>query len=81
MFNLLKLFSQPYALNPAPNRTLQKVGFKYLKTYETTPSWINFRQPVTLWLLNMALSGRFEMGGCWMRFHDLAGEYGPFRAS
>ena len=54
LFNLLKLFCQPYALNPAPNRTLQKVGFEYLKTYETTPSWLNFPQPVTLWMLNRA---------------------------
>jgi len=45
MFKLLKLYSQPYALNPAPNRTLQRVGFKYVKTFETIPSWINFPQP------------------------------------
>jgi RimJ/RimL family protein N-acetyltransferase len=54
LFNLSQLFCQPYALNPAPNRTLRKVGFKYLKTYETTPGWINFPQPVNLWVLDRA---------------------------
>ncbi len=51
LFKLEKLFCQPYALNPAPNRTLSKVGFKFLKTYKTTPGWLNSHQPVNLWLL------------------------------
>jgi len=48
---LKRLFCEPYALNVAPNRTLQAAGFKYLKTYETTPGLMNFRQPVTQWML------------------------------
>ena len=52
LFELQQLFCQPYALNQAPNRTLQRIGFKFLKSYETTPGWLNFRQPVNLWVLD-----------------------------
>jgi RimJ/RimL family protein N-acetyltransferase len=50
-YNLKKLFSEPYALNPAPNKALQKAGFKCIKSYITTPGWINFEQQVNLWQL------------------------------
>lgn len=53
-FELSQLYCQPYALNPAPNRTLKKVGFIFLKNYETIPGWINFHQPVNLWVLDRA---------------------------
>lgn len=46
-----RLFCEPYALNAAPNRTLQRAGFKYIKTHETVPGPLNFRQPVTRWML------------------------------
>lgn len=45
------LYCEPYALNPAPNKTLEKVGFEFVKTYTTTPGWINFEQAVNLWAL------------------------------
>jgi RimJ/RimL family protein N-acetyltransferase len=48
---LARLFSQPYALNPAPNRTLAAVGFELVESYETVPGWINCRQPVNKWML------------------------------
>jgi RimJ/RimL family protein N-acetyltransferase len=51
-FNLQKIFCQPYALNPAPNHTLKNVGFEFIKTYETIPGWLNFKQPVNLWQLD-----------------------------
>jgi RimJ/RimL family protein N-acetyltransferase len=51
MLNIQQLYCEPYALNVAPNKTLQKVGFKYIKTYETIPGPLNFRQPVNRWLL------------------------------
>jgi RimJ/RimL family protein N-acetyltransferase len=51
---LKTLFCQPYALNPAPNKTLESVGFRLIKNYETIPSWINFRQSVNLWELTYA---------------------------
>lgn len=49
---LKKLYCEPYALNPAPNRTLEKIGFEFVKEYVTTPGWINFEQPVRLWELS-----------------------------
>jgi len=46
---LQTLFCQPYALNPAPNRTLEKAGFEFVKKYSTTPGAICFEQEVNLW--------------------------------
>jgi RimJ/RimL family protein N-acetyltransferase len=46
-----RLFCEPYALNTAPNRTLQRAGFTYIKTYETIPGPLNFHQAVTRWRL------------------------------
>lgn len=48
---LKRLYCEPYALNPAPNRTLPKLGFTFVKSCVTTPGWINFEQEVNLWLL------------------------------
>lgn len=50
-YGLETLYCEPYALNPAPNKTLEKVGFQFVKTYITTPGWLNFEQPVNLWEL------------------------------
>ena len=50
-FNLKELWCEPYALNPAPNKTLRKLGFEFIKTYETTPGLISFLQPVNRWRL------------------------------
>jgi len=53
-FQTLKLkwlFCEPHAFNIAPNRTLQKAGFKYLKTHMTVPGPINFHQPVNRWMI------------------------------
>lgn len=49
---LKKIYCEPYALNPAPNKVLEKVGFEFVKTYVTMPGWLNFEQPVNLWELN-----------------------------
>jgi RimJ/RimL family protein N-acetyltransferase len=48
---LRRLFCQPNAYNVAPNRTLQRVGFRYVFTEEMAPSVINFPQPITRWVL------------------------------
>jgi RimJ/RimL family protein N-acetyltransferase len=53
-FDRLKLehlFCEPNAFNVAPNRTLHKVGFKYLKTHMTVPGTINYHQAVTRWVM------------------------------
>ena len=48
---LKRLFCEPHALNAAPNRTLRSAGFRYLKTHITVPGPLNFRQPVTRWVI------------------------------
>jgi RimJ/RimL family protein N-acetyltransferase len=50
-YQLKILYCEPYALSPAPNHTLERVGFRMLREYVTTPGWINFEQPVRLWAM------------------------------
>ena len=55
-FNNLALkiiYCEPYALNIAPNKTLEKCGFTFVKKYITTPGSINFEQPVNCWQLSL----------------------------
>ena len=40
-FKLQTLICEPYSLNPAPNKILKKAGFEFVRTYETTPGFIN----------------------------------------
>lgn len=47
---LQRLYCEPNAFNIAPNRTLQKAGFKYLKTHMTVPGPLNYHQAVTQWV-------------------------------
>lgn len=49
---LKKLYCEPYALNPAPNKILQKAGFEFVKKYTTIPGSLNFEQEVNLWELS-----------------------------
>jgi len=51
---LQRLFCQPNAYNVAPNRTLQRAGFRYVYSAEMQPSTINFVQPVTRWVIERA---------------------------
>jgi RimJ/RimL family protein N-acetyltransferase len=51
MLKLKSLFCEPNAFNIAPNRTLQKAGFKYLKTHMTVPGPLNYHQAVTRWMV------------------------------
>ena len=51
-YQLQTLYCEPYALNPAPNKTLERIGFQFIKEYVTTPGWLNFEQPVKLWALS-----------------------------
>ena len=48
---LKRLYCEPNAFNVAPNRALQKAGFKYLKTHMTVPGPLNFHQAVTRWVI------------------------------
>jgi RimJ/RimL family protein N-acetyltransferase len=53
-FHLKMLYCEPYALNPAPNKTLPKAGFRFVKEYVTIPGYLNFEQPVKRWELSYA---------------------------
>jgi RimJ/RimL family protein N-acetyltransferase len=46
-----RLYSEPYALNEAPNKTLERAGFELEKEYITTPGSLNFEQPVKRWVM------------------------------
>lgn len=48
-FELRKLVCEPYALNPGPNKLLEKVGFKFIRRYTTIPGSLNFEQEVNRW--------------------------------
>ncbi len=45
-FELQYLICEPYAANPAPNKTLPKLGFEFVRSYETVPGKICFPQMV-----------------------------------
>jgi len=49
--NLKTLYCEPYTLNPAPNKILEKMGFEFVKTHVTVPGTLNFEQEVNLWKL------------------------------
>ncbi|NQY07065.1 MAG: GNAT family N-acetyltransferase, partial [Flavobacteriaceae bacterium] len=46
---LKELFCEPYAKNKAPNKTLEKVGFTFIKEHETIPGSLNSLQTVKRW--------------------------------
>jgi len=46
IFQLEKLICEPYALNSSPTKVLKKVGFEFVREYDTTPGWISFHQTV-----------------------------------
>ena len=48
---LKSLYCEPNAFNVAPNRAVQKAGFKYVKTYMTVPGPLNLHQAVTRWAI------------------------------
>ena len=52
-YKLKNLFCEPYALNPAPNRTLEKAGFKFVKKHRTIPGSLNFEQEVNRWVMSL----------------------------
>ena len=58
--NLEQIVCEPYALNPAPNKTLAKLGFKFDKEYTTIPGSINFEQDVKRWVLPKRLFSRLD---------------------
>lgn len=67
VFGLRRLYCEPYAGNPAPNRVLQKSGFRLIKRYRTVPGPFNFEQEVNLYVLESFPDGtdpvRIESAG------------------
>lgn len=59
-FNLENLICEPYSKNIAPNKILKKVGFEFIREYETIPGWINFLQTVNSYEMTKE---RFQMHG------------------
>jgi RimJ/RimL family protein N-acetyltransferase len=51
---LKRLFCQPNAYNVAPNRALQRAGFRYVYSAEMAPTVINPPQPITRWVIERA---------------------------
>lgn len=49
--DLKELYCEPFAENLAPNKTLPKAGFEFVKSYRTIPGSINFEQEVNQWRL------------------------------
>ena len=49
---LKTLWCEPYALNTAPNKTLEKAGFKLVKEYVTIPGFVCYEQPVKQWVMS-----------------------------
>lgn len=45
-FALQKIICEPMATNPAPNRTVMKLGFTFVKRYRTVPVSTSFEQDV-----------------------------------
>ncbi|MCB0395403.1 MAG: GNAT family N-acetyltransferase [Flavobacteriales bacterium] len=50
-YQLERILCEPYALNPAPHKLLEKIGFEFVKTYTTIPGSINFEQEVHQWVM------------------------------
>lgn len=51
---LQEVYCEPYALNPAPNKVVEKIGFTFIKQYLTVPGASNFEQMVNQWKLTRA---------------------------
>ena len=49
-FALRRLYCEPNAFNVAPNRTLQRAGFRYVRSREGCPGPINTYQVTTIWV-------------------------------
>lgn len=54
-----RILCEPNILNEAPNKTLARIGFTFLQTYQPTPGIINFPHTQNQWVLTCE------------RFHEL----------
>lgn len=51
-YKLKNLFCEPTAISNAPNMTLKKLGFEFVKSYDTTPGWTSTFHTVNRWVLS-----------------------------
>jgi RimJ/RimL family protein N-acetyltransferase len=58
VLEIKRLYCQPNAFNVAPNRTLQRAGFRYVFTKEMAPRPTDFPQPMTRWVLDAHAASR-----------------------
>lgn len=58
---LQTIWCEPYAHNPAPNKTLEKSGFEFEKKYRTIPGSLNFEQEVNRWKLTREKYSSFDI--------------------
>lgn len=56
-FQLKRVICEPNALNEAPNKTLSRVGFEYIKDYQPEPGFFNFPHIQSRWEMSRE---RFE---------------------
>lgn len=50
---LQTLFCEPAAMNPGPNKTLERVGFKFIKKHLTIPAGWTFELEVNRWEMDL----------------------------
>jgi ribosomal-protein-alanine N-acetyltransferase len=55
-FELARLYCEPWAENPAPNRVLEKLGFRFERRYRTVPGLNHFEQDVNRYVLERELA-------------------------
>lgn len=55
-FSLKRLYCEPFADNPAPNRVLSKCGFRFVKRYRTVPGPLSLEQDVNQWVREFSRS-------------------------
>jgi [ribosomal protein S5]-alanine N-acetyltransferase len=51
-FEFQEIFCTPNSMNPAPNKCLLKIGFKFIETQVKTPGYIQFEQEVNLYSID-----------------------------
>jgi RimJ/RimL family protein N-acetyltransferase len=56
--SLERVICEPHAQNTAPNRVLQRAGFRLVRCYRTTPGLINSEQDVNRWELDVGSAHR-----------------------
>jgi RimJ/RimL family protein N-acetyltransferase len=49
---LKDLYCEPYSLNPAPNKAIEKAGFELIQEQITVPGAFNFEQSTKRWRLS-----------------------------